>query len=265
MAFKNPGVIGNNYSAWVKELSEAKKIFDQAGIKYWIDMGTILGALRNGEFIKWDNDIDFSCEITEASKVFAIIPKFSCRGYKVVITDSEIYFDGPGYISIGMAFYRITNDKIWIIWLEKYSKLKFITRHFKRVAERIMYRDYHYELPKLERWLYQIIPQRWLWPIRKFLINICLGIGEKSYAMVFPRNMIDQLETVTLCGMNFNAPSPVEKYVSMIYGQGWRVPDKKWQWDQVEALDINFFNQHQRINYHLLNHISNGKEDRRTV
>lgn len=265
MSLKNPGVIGSNYSAWVKELSEAKKIFDQAGIKYWLDMGTILGALRNGELISWDNDIDFSCEITEAPKVFAAIPEFVKRGYKVVVTDSEIYFNTSGHISIGMAFYRITNDKIWIIWLEKHSKLSFVTRYFKRVAERIMYRDYHHELPKLERWLYQTVPQKWSWSIRKLLLDVCLWFGGRNYVMVFPRDMVDQLETITLCGMNFNVPSPVEEYVSMIYGQGWKVPDKKWQWDQIKAIDYNFFDQHQRINYHLLNYMPNGKEDCRTI
>lgn len=259
MAFKNPGTIGENYSAWVEELKQAKAIFDSAGVKYWLDMGTILGAMRNGEMILWDNDIDFSAEVTEATKVISTIPEFVKRGYQVIVTDAEIYFNTPEHISIGMAFYRVTNDKVWIIWLETHSKLKFITRHFKRVAERMLYRDFHHGLHKAEENFYKLIPQKLLKPIRKLLWQLCYLSGSRNYPMVFPRTMMNDLESVNLCGLEFKAPHPAEKYIQLIYGPNWQVPDKSWRWDQVEAINRSFFDQKSRDRFNLLDYLPDGK------
>jgi len=85
----------------VENLKEIKRILDDAGVKYWLDFGTLLGAVRDGKFIPWDTDIDLSTMCTESNKIIRKIPEIEQKGFKADITDFVIYIhrvrDNPAH------------------------------------------------------------------------------------------------------------------------------------------------------------------------
>ena len=56
--FYIPGIMKRAWGAELTILSELDRICNQYDIPYYADGGTLLGAVRNGQFIPWDDDID---------------------------------------------------------------------------------------------------------------------------------------------------------------------------------------------------------------
>ena len=58
-------------------LVELDYVCKQAGLKYWLDAGTLIGALRHKGFIPWDDDIDTAMLREDYSKIIDAFSKYS--------------------------------------------------------------------------------------------------------------------------------------------------------------------------------------------
>ncbi|MCF6205038.1 MAG: LicD family protein [Methylococcaceae bacterium] len=64
-------------------------------LQYWLDAGTLLGAVRHGGFIPWDDDIDVSMPLEDYNRFIEIVEKELSKNifFQTRQTDSEFKFD----------------------------------------------------------------------------------------------------------------------------------------------------------------------------
>ena len=63
-----------DYRILIENLCIIKDIFDAYGVIFWLDWGTLLGAIREGKIIEWDTDLDIGVFADDFKKIY---PAFS--------------------------------------------------------------------------------------------------------------------------------------------------------------------------------------------
>lgn len=58
-------------------LKELDYVCKQAGLKYWLDFGTLLGAIRHKGFIPWDDDIDVGMLRHDYNQIIEVFKSYS--------------------------------------------------------------------------------------------------------------------------------------------------------------------------------------------
>jgi phosphorylcholine metabolism protein LicD len=89
-------------------LCEVKDVLDKARILFWVDFGTLLGFVREKDFIEFDPDIDISTKREDQDKVIAIVEELKKLGK--VVSRVETGEAGKHYL----AGYEIWRDDLKI-------------------------------------------------------------------------------------------------------------------------------------------------------
>jgi len=72
---------GKNFEIGKKLTLDAIDIMNAAGIDYSIDSGTLIGIVRDGDLLPWDDDIDFCIPDRDREKFLSLLGEFRKRGY----------------------------------------------------------------------------------------------------------------------------------------------------------------------------------------
>ncbi|MBQ9471461.1 MAG: LicD family protein [Bacteroidales bacterium] len=239
-------------------LIEIDRICRKHNIQYWIDFGTLLGAVRHGGFIPWDDDIDISMPSEDYHRFLEIAPKElpdnlflqtkeTDPSYRLLIdkvrdknslyiTKHEDFtkdYNKGLYIDIFEAKpYPNANPKLQKFIMHWYQK----TRHFFSVKQSVTLKNH----------LATII-----FPIIKLNLDVVWGLinlGKKTnigyakqfnvYGNSYPHDIVFPLKDITFEGKTFLSPSNPDKYLSSIYGNYMKLPKKEQQHTHIIYVDL---------------------------
>jgi lipopolysaccharide cholinephosphotransferase len=100
-----------------RNLLDVKEVLDENGIVFWLFYGTLLGAIRDGDFIKHDTDTDLGFYFESKENFHLIVEKLIEKGFELyrttcndnlvsVIRDDE-YIDCAFFRSENLPFTQL--------------------------------------------------------------------------------------------------------------------------------------------------------------
>ncbi|MFC1480300.1 LicD family protein [Candidatus Omnitrophota bacterium] len=219
-------------SVAVEVLRQVKTVLDKYGVEFWLDLGALLGAIREGKLISWDTDVDLTTWQKNTAKVAIAFQELRKQGFVLEHSRYGISIrDRNSSLTIGL--WQIVGDKATIRWggfnsspwLGKFLSVLFwavLAPHYSRVALKAasnLKELIYFTLARLSSFM----PGR----IVTYVKRIQTKFGEQTIWLV-PAEYFTNLTTIDFYGMKIKAPAKTEEYLSYRYGKDWRVPRKDW-------------------------------------
>jgi phosphorylcholine metabolism protein LicD len=216
----------NKSERWTKELVEVKATLDRHKVKWFLDMGTLLGAVREGDYIDWDNDIDLGVVNNDDlhGKLVKVCQGLESKGFDVAYCDKSVTILKADKVEINIAIYTEDNDIYTYTYLlpSRFSSirhaLKMLTKH----------KYFIHFLSKREGLIRNIFSKYGFVPL---IVSILLNLIFKPLEYVSVRvdkKLLNELKKYEFNGILVNVPKRTEEYLNFRYGNDWMQPKRNW-------------------------------------
>lgn len=235
------------------------RICKKHNLPYWLGYGTLLGAVRHGGFIPWDDDLDIAMMRKDYKKLLKILPD-------ELPDDLSLQMPGERYYDLPFSKIRDKNSEISEAhhrderYLQKglfvdifpvecaYPGLKKFVRFFYEKSYRNLQRR-NFSSPKLFfKYLFYIL----MWPFGAsfmFLARLFAHIAPPNtlvhgYAIkdsaIQKKQAIFPLTEIMFEGRKYPAPHNYDAYLKTLYGDYMKIPEEADRQVHFEG-DIKFF------------------------
>lgn len=219
-------------------LQEVDRICNKYNIPYWIDAGTLLGAIRHGGFIPWDDDIDIVLLRDDYLRLINILPQELPEQFVTQNAENEEHFHMVySRVVDKNSFSDYGDDKLPIRRKFKYQglflDLFFIERGFLPVKQGVT-RVHYYLFRRRKR----SIGWKFLWVLSKSMIALLratsyfipaqfmiFGYGIPFYRS-FRKDEIFPVKPISFEGCTVMGPSDPHSYLQRQYGDYMTLPPK---------------------------------------
>ena len=235
-------------------LKIVSEICDKNGIPYWLEGGTLLGAVRHKGFIPWDDDLDIcvlrkdmhrlkKCLIKELPSDYEFLDRFTKWNYarlyaKVCDKKSNVVEPDRNGIEYGVFIDIFPVERVLS------QRTKKIVDAMYRIPIKGMRGCYGKSFVIKSVFMLMYIPMTIPVLISRLLVRI---LGSKNYALPYgkkayntiPSKFIFPLKKIEFEGLLFSAPDNPDKYLRRLFGDYMVIPPEEKR--LVHTSSITFF------------------------
>jgi len=160
-------LVAKNKTSALKMLHKVTQLLSTNGIDYWLEGGTLLGVMREGRLLPWDDDLDISITEKNGEKLRELLLRIWMMGYQVKLR--RYLFDRypfkKGEIRLVKIFNRqygifrglvmldifvkkkVGNDYYWSVGNKKLT-IKKVPAEFYENLDEVEFDDGLFQIPK---------------------------------------------------------------------------------------------------------------------
>jgi phosphorylcholine metabolism protein LicD len=242
-----------NQERFNKHVAPIFDILKEMDVRFWLDFGTLLGAIRDKVIFDWDHDFDISVHDSDRKKLILAKDLLETKGYKVVLQKNIHWFEDlmqiyiprdqistdskgrimEGFDHVDIYIYTLIEDSFCMRRVHEPVNSGFLGINYYMLYRMINRSELKYSDNKVSlrnkpiMFIISILP-KWLrgslsdtfW---EFYID-----SSKSAWLVTPYNFFTEFTSITLYGYELEVPEKYEEYLEYRYSANWRVPDANW-------------------------------------